>query len=249
MSGMTLEHALGNMTAYRRNLVCRTLQNVLAENLLDKCLWGIAPFSFSMHTDIPNSNRCTGRGPRRPRAHGAPRARKSGLAPWTRLQYSRRRPRRLQRFGSSPACCLTTCAQRWRRRAQRAFRAAAPPVSPAAPTSSAAFWVKPGVLPNDVRPALASAGSASIPRGSASSITGGAHVLCSILGQARYAASRRAACISAARAAAWARLSAGTAPQSVESPLRLRTRRSGRSKGQARLHAQHRTCFNSHPWQ
>ena len=170
MSGMTLEHALGNMKAYRRNL------------------WRIAPFSFSMHTDIPNSNRCTGRGPRRPRAHGAPRARKSGLAPWTRLQNPRRRQRRLQRSGSSPVCCLTTCAQRWRLRAQRAFRAAAPPVSPAAPTSFAAFWVKPVMLPHDVSLALASAGSASIPCGSASNIPGGAHVVCSALGQARHAA-------------------------------------------------------------
>ena len=155
----------GEMKAYRRNLVCRTLQNVLEENLLEKCLWRIAPFSFSMHTDIPNSNRCTGRGPRRPRAHGAPRARKSGLAPWTRLQNPRRRQRRLQRSGSSPVCCLTTCAQRWRLRAQRAFRAAAPPVSPAAPTSFAAFWVKPGMLPHDVSLALACAGSgsASVP--------------------------------------------------------------------------------------
>ena len=116
-----------------------------------------------------------------------------------------------------------------------------PAVLPAAPTSSAALWVKPGMLPDDVRPALASAGSASIPCGSASSITGGAHVVCSILGQARYAASRRAACISAARAAAWARLSAGTAPQSVESPSSLRTRVfCGNDLA---------TCFHSQPWQ
>ena len=89
--------------AYRRNLLCMTLENVL-----EKCLWRSGPLSFSMHADIPNSNRCTGRGARRPRAHRTPRAGKPGLAPWTRLHYSRQRPRRLQRSGSSPPRCLTS---------------------------------------------------------------------------------------------------------------------------------------------
>ena len=40
--------------AYRRNLLCVTLESVL-----EKCLWRSGPLSFSMHADIPNSNRCT----------------------------------------------------------------------------------------------------------------------------------------------------------------------------------------------
>ena len=108
--------------AYRRNLLCMTLENVL-----EKCLWRSEPLSFSMHADIPNSNRCTGRGARRPRAHRAPRAGKSGLAPWTRINYPRQCSRCRQCSGSSPSRC------------------------PAVLALSAVFWVKPVTLPDKPR--------------------------------------------------------------------------------------------------
>ena len=54
------------------------------------------------------SNRCTGRAARRPRAHRAPRAGKSGLAPWTRINYPRQCSRCRQCSGSSPSRCLTS---------------------------------------------------------------------------------------------------------------------------------------------